>query len=186
MQRQNQIKLASVGCLILSFYLLFELTGLRDNFTIEYLRTAIEEHLLVGALIFIAIFTLGNLIQIPGWILLAAAVFALGKIHGGLLTYCAAITSCIVTYFLIRFIGQDALRDFDSKIAKKLFALIDTKPIVSIILLRMVFQTLPVLNYSLALSRIQFRHYLIGTVLGLPLPILVYCLFFDYLSSHLL
>ena len=46
----------------------------------------------------------------------------------------------------------------------------------------MLFQTLPALNYALAMSGVKFRDYLIGTLLGLPLPIFLYCLFFDYLA----
>ena len=186
MQKTNQIKLASIVCLITGLVLLFEFSGLRDNFTVDYLKSSIESHLFLGSIIFIAVFTLGNLIQIPGWIFLAAAVLTLGKITGGMLTYVAALTSCITTYFLIRFIGDDALRDFDSKIAKKLFLLLDSRPILSIVLLRIIFQTLPVLNYSLALSRLQFKHYLIGTLLGLPLPIAIYCLFFEFIAKQLL
>ncbi|MNW10228.1 hypothetical protein D3C71_2074000 [compost metagenome] len=49
--------------------------------------------------------------------------------------------------------------------------------------LRVLFQTVPALNYALSLSGVRFRHYLIGTLLGLPLPIALYCLFFDYLGK---
>jgi len=36
---------------------------------------------------------------------------------------------------------------------------------------------------SLTLSGVRFRHYLPGTLLGLPLPIAVYCIFFDALAK---
>jgi uncharacterized membrane protein YdjX (TVP38/TMEM64 family) len=35
------------------------------------------------------------------------------------------------------------------------------------------------------MSGVRFRPYLTGTLLGLPLPILLYCLFFDYLAKAL-
>jgi uncharacterized membrane protein YdjX (TVP38/TMEM64 family) len=47
------------------------------------------------------------------------------------------------------------------------------------------FQTLPALNYALAMSGVRFRAYLLGTLLGLPLPIALYCLFFDALAQAL-
>jgi uncharacterized membrane protein YdjX (TVP38/TMEM64 family) len=53
-------------------------------------------------------------------------------------------------------------------------------------LLRVLFQTVPPLNYALALSGVKFHHYLIGSLLGLPLPIFLYCLFFDQLANLLL
>jgi uncharacterized membrane protein YdjX (TVP38/TMEM64 family) len=49
----------------------------------------------------------------------------------------------------------------------------------------MLFQTVPALNYTLAMSGIRFRDYLIGTLLGLPIPIALYCVFFDYLAKVL-
>jgi uncharacterized membrane protein YdjX (TVP38/TMEM64 family) len=57
----------------------------------------------------------------------------------------------------------------------------------NVVLLRTLFQTLPALNYTLAMSGIGFRKYMAATLVGLPLPIAVYCLFFDYLArvAHL-
>jgi uncharacterized membrane protein YdjX (TVP38/TMEM64 family) len=53
------------------------------------------------------------------------------------------------------------------------------------VLLRLLLQTVPALNYALALSGVSFRQYLLGTALGLPLPIVLYCIFFDYLERLL-
>jgi uncharacterized membrane protein YdjX (TVP38/TMEM64 family) len=47
------------------------------------------------------------------------------------------------------------------------------------------FQTIPALNYALALSGVSLRNYLLGTLLGLPLPIALYCVFFDSLARLL-
>ena len=45
---------------------------------------------------------------------------------------------------------------------------------------------MPTLNYALALSRIKFSNYLIGTLIGLPVPITLYCFLFDFLANALL
>lgn len=52
-------------------------------------------------------------------------------------------------------------------------------------ILRIFLQTVPALNYALAMSGVKFRDYLIATLLGLPLPIALYCLFFEYLARML-
>ena len=72
-----------------------------------------------------------------------------------------------------------------TKVAVRIFHQLDARPITSVVLLRVFFQTIPALNYALALSGIRLRHYMVGTLLGLPLPIALYCLFFDTLA-HLL
>ncbi|MGH8820811.1 MAG: TVP38/TMEM64 family protein [Rhodoferax sp.] len=163
----------------------FQLTGLRNNFNLPFLRDTFLAHKLGGVLIFALMFSLGNLIQIPGSVFLAAAVLALGRLWGGVVTYIAAVMSCALTFLIIRVLGGDALLQLKSRWAHKILGHLHARPVASITLLRTVFQTLPALNAALAMSGVKFRQYLAGTLLGLPLPIALYCLFFDYLATLL-
>ncbi len=182
------VKYRRIYAVLLFLALLFavsEFSGLRGHFNLDFLQNKIQQHRVGGLLIFILLFSMGNLIQIPGLIFLAAAVLALGRTTGGIATYIAASVSCVLTFFAIRFVGGDVLRQLDNKIAAALFRQLDAHPVKSILLLRMLFQTAPAVNYAFALSGVRFRHYLAGTLLGLPLPIFLYCLFFDYLAKSL-
>ena len=164
---------------------IFQVSGLKGHLNLAFIQQKIVENQTTGLLIFVLLFVLGNLVQIPGWVFLAAAVLALGQTYGGLATYIAAVVSCVVTFLTIRFIGGNALREMDNKIAKKLLAQLDAKPVLSIGLLRVLFQTAPPLNYALAISGVKFRNYVIGTMLGLPLPIFLYCVFFEHVAKAL-
>jgi len=166
-------------------FALFEWTGLRAHFNLEFIRQLIVEHELGGIIIFILLFSLGNLIQIPGWIFLTAAVLALGRTNGGIATYIAAVVSCVITFLTIRFVGGDMLRQFDNPFMTRILRHLDSRPIGSIVIARTLFQTAPPLNYALAMSGTRLREYLIGTLLGLPLPIFLYCLFIDYIELWL-
>jgi uncharacterized membrane protein YdjX (TVP38/TMEM64 family) len=157
-------------------------SGLRGQFNLAYLRSILEGHPTLGVLAFAALFTLGNLIQLPGWLFLAAAVLVLGPLWGGVLTYVAACVACAFTFLLVRWLGGAALRRLQSPLAQRLLAQLDAQPIRSVVLLRILFQTLPALNYSLALSGLPFRAFALGTLLGLPLPIALYCIFFEQLA----
>ena len=77
------------------------------------------------------------------------------------------------------------MRQIRGRWAQRLLARLDARPVSSIVVLRFFMQTAPPLNYALAMSGVKFRDYLVGTVLGLPLPIALYCLFFDYLAKLL-
>lgn len=180
MQKYQRLILVAVFLVLL--FAIFELSGLRGQFTLKYLQQVILDNKASGLLIFVLVFSLGNLVQIPGWVFLAAAVLTLGKTMGGVATYVAACVSCVVTFLAIRFLGGSALRQLDNKFARRLLEHFDVHPIRSILILRILFQTVPALNYTLALSGARFRDYLIGTLLGLPVPIALYCLFFDYLA----
>ncbi len=176
--------LAVAGFLVL-LLAVFELSGLRANFNLDYLHQRLMGNEWAGLLIFVALFAMGNLIQVPGLIFLAAAVLALGEVWGGVATYIAAVVSCLFTFWLIRALGGSALRELEGKWPRRLLAGLDAHPVKSVALLRVLLQTLPALNYTLALSGLKFRNYLIGTLIGLPLPIAFYCIFFDYLARSL-
>ena len=164
---------------------IFEFSGLRDHLDLTFLRQLINEHQAGGVIVFVLLFCLGNLIQIPGWVFLAAAVLTLGRLWGGTVTYIAAVLSCVFTFLTIRGLGGDALRLLNSRVAVRILRELDARPIGGVALLRILFQTAPALNYALAMSGINFRSYLIGTIAGLPIPIALYCIFFDLLVKVL-
>jgi uncharacterized membrane protein YdjX (TVP38/TMEM64 family) len=176
-------RLLAVGVFLGILLAIFEVSGLRDHFNLAFIRQLILQHRVGGLMLFVLLFSLGNLIQIPGWVFLAAAVLTLGRVWGGVVTYAAAVTSCAITFVTIRALGGDALRLLKSRIAVRLLRQLDAQPIASVALLRVLFQTVPALNYALAMSGIKFRTYIIGTLIGLPVPIAVYCIFFNILAN---
>ncbi len=167
---------------VAGLWALVEVTGLRQQISLQAVHDGFARHRLWGLLAFTALFTLANLAHIPGAFFLAAAVFALGPVWGALTTYVAACISCAVTFAVVRALGADALRALDNRLSRRLLARLDAHPVRSVVLLRTVFQTAPTLNYALALSGVKLRDYMIGTLLGLPLPILAMTALFDTLA----
>ncbi|HEY2818482.1 MAG TPA: VTT domain-containing protein [Casimicrobiaceae bacterium] len=163
----------------------FEISGLRDHFNLPFIRQLILQHRIGGLVLFVLLFSLGNLVHIPGLVFLAAAVLTLDRLWGGVVTYIAAVTSCALTFVTIRALGGDALRALRNRLAVRILRELDAHPNASVALLRILFQTAPTLNYALAMSGIKFRNYMIGTLAGLPVPIALYCIFFDFLASGL-
>jgi len=178
-------RLLGVGLFLGVLLAVFEFFGLRDHFNLAFMRQVILQHQIGGLVLFILLFSLGNLVQIPGWVFLAAAVLTLGRVWGGAVTYIAAVTSCAFTFVTIRALGGDALRLLKNRVAVRILSELDAHPIGSVALLRILFQTVPALNYALAMSGIKFRTYLIGTLVGLPVPIALYCIFFDIVATEL-
>lgn len=166
--------------------LLYRASGLHEEFSLDYLRAELTDNRLRGLLLFVGLFALGNLLHIPGLLFLAAAVLAMGKVWGGLITYCAAVFSCGFTFLVVRAVGGNGLRLLNNKLTRAVFSHLDQRPASSVFLLRQAFITSPTLNYSLALSGIGFWPYMLGTALGLPIPLLLCCLLFDRLGNVLL
>jgi uncharacterized membrane protein YdjX (TVP38/TMEM64 family) len=167
--------------LLLLLLLIAQATGLRSQLTVPYLQQQLQTNPWSGLALFITLFCVGNMAQVPGWIFLAAAVLGFGRVHGGLATDVAANLSCLFTFVTIRLVGGNVAATLKSPLAQRLVAQLQAHPVRNVLLLRSLFQTLPALNFALALSGLRLRHYLLGTLLGLPLPIAVYCIFFDSL-----
>jgi uncharacterized membrane protein YdjX (TVP38/TMEM64 family) len=95
--RLNKIRpyfrLLSTFVFILCIYLNLEISGFRSQLTIEIIRLIFEDNFILGSLLFIDAFTLGNLAQLPGCLFLVASVFALGKVNGYLVTTAASLVS---------------------------------------------------------------------------------------------
>ena len=180
---RQHTRLLCVVLFLLLLLIIFQWSGMRSNFTLNFIRDQLSQHVYAGLFIFVLLFSLGNLIQIPGLLFLAAAVLTLGQVVGGFVTFFAAFTSCAVTFFMIRYLGGNALREVNNKLLLRVLSRLDEHPLQSVLIARMLFQTAPVLNYALALSGIKTRYYLLGNLLGLPLPIALYCLFFDHLAK---
>jgi uncharacterized membrane protein YdjX (TVP38/TMEM64 family) len=100
-------RLIAVMLFLAILFAVFRLTGLNEHFTLASLQQKILANRLEGLLVFVLLFALGNLIQIPGWLFLAAAVLTLGRDLGGVATYVAACISCVATFLIIRFVGGD-------------------------------------------------------------------------------
>lgn len=176
-------RLLALLALLVVLVLLAEFSGLHDSLNVTQLQQQLHAHLVTGVLLFVLLFCVANLLHLPGWIFLAAAVYTFGKVDGGVLTYVAACVSCVFTFVTIRLVGGDASAVITTPWALRLLQHLHAHPVRNVVLLRTVFQTLPTLNYALALSGLRLRHFVLGTLLGLPLPIAVYCLFFDYLIT---
>ena len=182
---QRHARLLGILLFLMTILTLAQVSGFRSQFNLAYLRGILDGHPVEGLLIFVVLFALGNLIQLPGWLFLASAVLVLGPVWGGIVTYVAACVACALTFLLVRWLGGAALRRLSNPLAQRLLAQLDAQPVRSVALLRILFQTLPALNYTLALSGLQFRQYALGTLLGLPVPIALYCLFSEQLARLL-
>ncbi len=179
---------ARLGLLLLfvvALALIARASGVTERFELDYLRREFLERPLRGTLIFVLLFCLGGLLRIPGLVFLFAAVLALGQVLGGAVTYIAAVVSCTLSFLVIRAIGGDVLRQLRWPWVQRLLQRLDQRPLASIVILRTFLMVAPPLNYALAMSGVRLRHYVLGTLLGLPLPIAVCSLFAELLMRLL-
>ena len=168
-------------------FIFADATGLRETITIAYIKDLFLEHKFVGSVLFVTLFAIGNIFYIPGWVFLVGGILAVGKWYAGPLAFLGGVASSVLSYILVGLVGKDALRALEKqKYAKKFFKHLDDRPIRTIIFLRFIFQTAPFLNYALILSKVRFRDFWWGTIFGLPIPIFLYCVFYDVIFKNLI
>jgi len=146
-------------------------TGLLEGWDQERIRTMVEASGALGVLAFIAAFSVGELLHVPGMVFVAAAIVLWGALWGFAISFGAALVSVLVSFFLVRAVGGKALAEMERPLVKRLLSRLDRRPIQTVALLRLVLWLAPALNYALAMTNVRPRDYLVGSALGLFLPI---------------
>jgi uncharacterized membrane protein YdjX (TVP38/TMEM64 family) len=165
------LRLAILGVIIVGLLLAAHLTGLTASFSQAKLRGLIQSTGRLGIFLFIIAFAVGELLHVPGLIFVGAAVLAFGRVRGGALTYVGAMFSVSVNFAFIRAVGGQPLATITNRRVQAILARLDQRPILTVALARLVTWLAPATNYVLALSTVRFREYLIGSAIGLLLPV---------------
>ena len=162
-------------------------TGLTKDLSAEKIRVVVQDAGPWGVLLYLALFAIGTAMQAPGMLFVAAAILAYGKTTGFFIAHAGAVLSVSVNYALGRSVGGDALDTFKERMKfrwiRALFEQLDTHPLRTVLVLRLIFWLAPPLNYALALYGVRYRDYVIGSIFGLIAPIAVATLLFDWMFT---
>jgi uncharacterized membrane protein YdjX (TVP38/TMEM64 family) len=123
-------------------------------------------------------------LHVPGLALVAAGVLAWGRLPGGVLAYLAAIIAMTLCFLTVRTIGGSPLGELKHRHARRLLQHLEDRPIRTVALVRLVTWLSPGMTYALALSPVRLRDYVLGSALGILLPVAVFIsllgVFFKY------
>lgn len=183
--RKKWLRIGALIALTVVLVAIGHATGATEHLT----RERIQETMLgLGALGFVAylvIFALGELVHVPGMVFVAAAILAYGRALGFGAGMVGALVSLTVTFAVVRAVGGQPLGDVERPFMKRMLAQLERRPIATIAVLRVLFQMLPALNYGLAMSKVRYRDYAVGSMLGLAPVIAVFAIAFDWITEHL-
>jgi uncharacterized membrane protein YdjX (TVP38/TMEM64 family) len=179
-------RLVALGVFVVASIVVAKLTGLTEYLDIERVRSFMESTGPLGFLAFVALFAIGQLLHVPGMVFVGAASIAYGEIVGIGAAYAGSITSVMLSFVIVRTIGGQPLATVRRPLLRKIFARLESHPILTIVILRVLFSLAPWLNYGLAMSTVRARDFAIGSALGLIPPIVLGVLFFDWLAGILM
>jgi len=184
--RRRVIRIAALVTLTVVLVVLGRFTSLGEWFSIERIRETMQSAGALGFLIFVAVFAVGELLHIPGILFVVAAIGAYGRVTGGAAAYAGAVVSVCVSFFVVRGVGGQPLVGVTRPFFRKILDRLEEKPVRVVALLRLMLWMTPPLNYALAMSNVRFREYLIGSMIGLVIPMLACALFIDWVVQNML
>lgn len=177
-----------IGFLVLvlgGVYYLAETAGLLDQASPEGIRDLVAQWGGYGVAVYLIAFTLGQLVYVPGMFFVVAGSLIFGGVNGFLLSMLGAVLSVSLSFFVARFLGGTPLANPQREWLKRVLRRLDTNPVSSMFILRLLVSTAPWLNYLLGMSSVKYRDYLLAAVLGMMLPILLTVVFTDWFLQFL-
>ena len=159
-----------LACFVIGMIIFTKVSGIDEWFNLESIKSLILGSGVKGILIYIGLFTLGTFMSLPGMLFIVVAFVVYGSLEGSFVAYLGALVAVTLNFMVIRQFGGSGLEDIQKPWVQKLLRRLDSKPISSIIILRSILWISPPINYTLALSSLSSRNYIIGTAIGLVLP----------------
>ncbi|MDB4278578.1 VTT domain-containing protein [Deltaproteobacteria bacterium] len=127
-----------------------------------------------GAVAFVAVYALLQPLGVRSVFFLLSAPLIWSPVEAVLLSWIGAVVASVIAFGFARFVARDwaqaraptRIRKLDDRLAQDGFRVVT--------LLRLVFYTTPALQFALGVSRVRFRAFLSGTIVGvLPFTLLM-------------
>ena len=182
--QKRLLRVAALVVVVVALLLVGRSSGLASHGSVERVRALVVQAGPWGIALFVLVFSLGEMLHVPGLLFVAASVLAYGRLWGGLLGWTASLVAISVTFLMARAVAGTPLSEVKSPRMRRILEGLERRPVLTVFLLRSVFILSPPLTYALALSRVRYRDYLLGSAAGLAAPVGLSVVFFDALVSY--
>lgn len=152
------------------FWFVMTATPWGQAMSVERLRQMAVEGGMIGIGGFLLACTLRDAVQFPPALLVAIAVLAYGGLVGCLVGYVGLCISNAVGFCVVRRLGGQALDRIEKPWVRRWLDRLDERPVLCVLLLRQLFFMMTAVNTTLALTGVRFRHYMLGSAIGLIAP----------------
>jgi uncharacterized membrane protein YdjX (TVP38/TMEM64 family) len=139
-----------------------------------------------GVLVYLAVFIVGELLNIPGLVFVGAAVVAYGRGTGLGLAFVGAFLSATVGFFFARAIAGRPLTHGRSRPTRWVLHRLELHPVRMVAILRLIFWMAPLLTYVLGMTNIRYKAYALGTAIGLVPGVVAGVFFMDWIARTFL
>jgi uncharacterized membrane protein YdjX (TVP38/TMEM64 family) len=166
------VRLTLLAVFLVGIYLIGRATGFIEELTVAGIRESMRVAGVGGFAVFVAIFCVGQLLYIPAFVFVMVSGLAYGPVWGSVASMIAGTISVAVSFIIVRTIGGQPLKSTHIKrpFLQKPLDRLEQQPIRSMIVIRLFLWAIPPVNYTLAMSGVTFRDYMIAAVIGMTPP----------------
>jgi uncharacterized membrane protein YdjX (TVP38/TMEM64 family) len=164
------LRLSAMALFIITTILLVSYTPIGDWLSLSNMQFMVEQSGIWGVLIFIAIFVAAAIMNVPGTAFLLLAILLFGYWQGAVFAYIGAMIGAWATFVIGRFMGGKALSEIKNPTIRNLLNEAEERPVRTLIILRVLLQFSPLIGYTLALTNIKQKNYIIGNLVGILIP----------------
>ena len=132
-------------------------------------RAEVEE-----GLAFVGLYALLQPLGVRSVFFLLGAPLIWAPVHAVLWSWIGAVVASVIAFGFARFVARDWAQGRAPERVRKLDDRLEQDGFRVVTLLRLVFYTTPALQFALGISRVRFRPFLLGTIVGvLPFTLLM-------------
>ncbi|MFO8058404.1 MAG: VTT domain-containing protein [bacterium] len=177
-----------IGFIIAGLFLAWEFTPLKDYASPEAIAelTAPVEESPFAPLIIIAAYIVGGALMFPVTVLILATAMMFGPLEGFIYAMVGSLISSVIYFRAGELLGKDLVWKLAGARINQVSRRIANRGVMAVALLRLVpVAPFTVINLAAGVSHIRFRHYLLGTALGMSPGIVAITVFGDRLARTL-
>jgi uncharacterized membrane protein YdjX (TVP38/TMEM64 family) len=167
------LRLGLLFSIIATIWLVGHLSGATAGITPITLRASLLSAGALGIVAYVVSFALGNLIQVPGLIFLMGGLLTYGPVEGSAVALLGSLTAISTSFIFARAVGGQLEVPDNKPRIKRILSRLDTSPVRTMIVLRLILWTSPPLNYALALSSVRYPQYILAAAIGMVPPIIM-------------
>lgn len=165
MRKSDAVKAAALIIIVLFAIGLALALGTPD---VERLRSRVDGAGVWGPALFFALYAALALVPVPKAVLTAAGGALFGLWAGAALSLAGALVGAIISFGVGRLLGRKSVDRLIHGRLARVDALLDDRGLSAVLVVRLVpLVPFTAINYASGLSGVRFRHYVLGSVLGM-------------------
>jgi uncharacterized membrane protein YdjX (TVP38/TMEM64 family) len=184
--RYSVMQFLGLITLILALAAMWHWSPLQNWIDVQALARAIESFadLPGAALLAITSFIIAGFVAFPFTLLLVATIVVFGPVWGSLYAFTGGTVSALLTYQLGNILGRNTVRKLAGSRINRISRHLARHGVITVIAVRVIpVAPFTVINIVAGASHINFRDYMVGTVLGMAPGIVAITLIMDRIQA---